>query len=101
MLAHTSSLGQWVARTRVVLAPRRAGACTDDELRRNGQARRRAPATLDLLDQEVEAAPPDLEEILPHRRQRWREERRLGHVVEADDAHVAGDRAACFVEGAE
>ena len=44
---------------------------------------------LDLLQQQQQALPADLVEVLVDRRERWREELRLGDVVEADDAHFA------------
>ena len=53
------------------------------ELGCHRERRRRARAALDLLQQQVEALAPDLEEVLAHRRERRREERGLGHVVEA------------------
>ena len=46
-------------------------------------------------------APAELGEVLAHRRQRRREVRRLGQVVEADDADVPGHREPLLVQRGE
>ena len=62
---------------------------------------RRARAALDLVEQQVEAQAPHLEEVLAHRRQRRREVRGLGHVVEPRHRDVARDRATRLVQRPE
>src|SRR3954449_12581791 len=76
-------------------------ALAHHQLRRDDDAHRVARAAADLLEQQREAAPPDLVEVLADAGQRRRVERGLGHVVEADDAHVAGHAAPALVQRAQ
>src|SRR5436853_56527 len=63
--------------------------------------RREPPARLDLPQHQLEASPSDLVEVLADRRERGREVRGLGDVVESDHADFTRDVAPRLVHGTE
>src|SRR3712207_562967 len=82
LLALTSSRSSWSA----ARGRHRSGARPDDELRGHGLGVQVLAAQAG--QHQLHAAATQLGEVLPHGGERWREVRRLGQVVEADDADV-------------
>src|ERR1051325_7012489 len=92
---------QSVTRAISALFSRRSGCrSTHDELGRD-HGSGQSPLAFHAVEQHLQAAAPELAEVLPHGGERGREVRRFGDVVEAHDAEVTWHFTTRFVQPAE
>src|SRR2546423_7087049 len=77
------------------------GAPSHDKLGRDDNARPGSDPAVDLSEEQMQAAPPHLGEVLPDGGEGRREVGRLGDVVETDHADLARRLAAGLLESAE
>src|SRR4051794_12355347 len=87
-----SSSARWAP-----LRLRGRGTRPDDQRRLQHHLCAAGRLVLQLGEEEVEAPATELGEVLSDRGQRWEEVASLRHVVEADNADVAGNPQPCLV----